>query len=409
MTNQEFSDEFDILYNNITSNKIPGLDEYEKSVFLTKAQSEILKEYFNARIDGSNNGFDGSQKRQYDFSKLIRVSTLFDINSYKERITPLEKIDRRSRVFLFPEDYFLSINEIISDDNYQYSVEPLRYDEYQRLILKPYSYPVKRAAWRLLSDKKNCNYIREYATDINGNKTTVDYTILSTWADQKRTLRVSISATQAATIDDSESVGTSKVVFQAKVGDYVDSKVRVMFNTGWDDELVYGVDITVTTLSSIGNVDDESILSVIQQAFDKVKEKQGSFNFDNDVSKAATHLDGLSLAEVPSRFRSFSESQGRTFRTEVIQLPYAEVIGRFKGDITYQLRYVKRPSPIILRDLDGVAIEGRTEETPCELPAQIHPEILERAVSIAKLAYQSGTTETLAGLQSRQKQNNNEQ
>ena len=83
MTNQEFSDEFDILYNNITSNKIPGLDEYEKSVFLTKAQSEILKEYFNARIDSSNNGFDGSQKRQYDFSKLIRVSTLFDINSYK--------------------------------------------------------------------------------------------------------------------------------------------------------------------------------------------------------------------------------------------------------------------------------------------------------------------------------------
>lgn len=37
MTLQEFSDEFDVLYNNIMSNQAPGLDEYEKSVFLTKA------------------------------------------------------------------------------------------------------------------------------------------------------------------------------------------------------------------------------------------------------------------------------------------------------------------------------------------------------------------------------------
>ena len=47
MTTQEFSNEFDVLYNNIMSNQAPGLDEYEKSVFLTKAQLEILKNYFN--------------------------------------------------------------------------------------------------------------------------------------------------------------------------------------------------------------------------------------------------------------------------------------------------------------------------------------------------------------------------
>jgi hypothetical protein len=37
MTTSEFSNQFDVLYNNITSNQAPGLDEYEKSVFLTKA------------------------------------------------------------------------------------------------------------------------------------------------------------------------------------------------------------------------------------------------------------------------------------------------------------------------------------------------------------------------------------
>ena len=49
MTTQEFSNEFDVLYNNIMSNQAPGLDEYEKSVFLTKAQNEILKNYFNPK------------------------------------------------------------------------------------------------------------------------------------------------------------------------------------------------------------------------------------------------------------------------------------------------------------------------------------------------------------------------
>ena len=70
MTTQEFSNEFDVLYNNIMSNQAPGLNEYEKSVFLTKAQSQLVNEYFNNRTDGfGGGGFDGSQKRQYDFLK----------------------------------------------------------------------------------------------------------------------------------------------------------------------------------------------------------------------------------------------------------------------------------------------------------------------------------------------------
>ena len=37
MKSEEFNNQFDVLYNNITSNQAPGLNEYEKSVFLTKA------------------------------------------------------------------------------------------------------------------------------------------------------------------------------------------------------------------------------------------------------------------------------------------------------------------------------------------------------------------------------------
>jgi hypothetical protein len=37
MTLQDFSTQFDILWNNVSSNQAPGLNEFEKSVFLTKA------------------------------------------------------------------------------------------------------------------------------------------------------------------------------------------------------------------------------------------------------------------------------------------------------------------------------------------------------------------------------------
>ncbi len=67
MTTQEFSNEFDVLYNNIMSNQAPGLDEYEKSVFLTKAQLEILKNYFKPKGKKYGQGIEEKAKRQIEF------------------------------------------------------------------------------------------------------------------------------------------------------------------------------------------------------------------------------------------------------------------------------------------------------------------------------------------------------
>lgn len=49
MTTQEFSIEFDILYNNLASNSAPPINEYEKSVVLTKAQSDIVLGLYSGR------------------------------------------------------------------------------------------------------------------------------------------------------------------------------------------------------------------------------------------------------------------------------------------------------------------------------------------------------------------------
>ena len=81
MTNSELSNEFDVLYNSITSNQAPGLDEYEKSVFLTKAQDEITKSYFNPKTNKTQEGFDGNEKRQIDFSMILR-SAVYDTVEY---------------------------------------------------------------------------------------------------------------------------------------------------------------------------------------------------------------------------------------------------------------------------------------------------------------------------------------
>ena len=58
MTTQEFSTEFDVLYNNIASNGAPSINEYEKYVFLTKAQNELIKAYFLKVSNKLQSGYD---------------------------------------------------------------------------------------------------------------------------------------------------------------------------------------------------------------------------------------------------------------------------------------------------------------------------------------------------------------
>ena len=150
MTTQEFSSEFDILYNNIMSNAAPGLNEYEKSVFLTKAQEEILKNYFNPKGNKYQEGFDDNEKRQIDFSGLATVIT---IPSYSN--SQYIKIDDRSLLFLMPNDMLFALNEVceITENNINrlVNVVPISFIEYSRLISKPYKRPLKNQCWRLIS------------------------------------------------------------------------------------------------------------------------------------------------------------------------------------------------------------------------------------------------------------------
>lgn len=144
MNHVEFSNGFDVLYNNIMSNAAPGINEYEKSVLLTKAQDEILKNYFNPQGNKYQEGFDGSAKRQIDFSGLISVA---DCTSQSGA-----GFDLRAKIYRMPEDVFLIINETLTTNTGVKQVVPISFDEYSRLMSKPYKEPLKYQAWRLVTE-----------------------------------------------------------------------------------------------------------------------------------------------------------------------------------------------------------------------------------------------------------------
>ena len=157
MTTTEFSNQFDLLYNNISSNQAPGLNEYEKSVFLTKAQDDIVKNYFQAESNGNTTkkGFDDSAIRQMDFSDLIMSKTLTEENEEPD-------VDPRALVYKISKDdrVYIIINESLYlmantggglKVNGIRQVIPIKYTEYMRLMSKPFKEPLKNTAWRIIT------------------------------------------------------------------------------------------------------------------------------------------------------------------------------------------------------------------------------------------------------------------
>ena len=196
MTTTEFSNQFDLLFNNISSNQAPGLNEYEKSVFLTKAQDEIVKNYFQAESNGNTvkKGFDDTAIRQMDFSDLIMSKTLEEENEEPD-VDPralVYKITKDDRVYIIiNESLYLMANN--KDGKLEVKgirqVVPIKYTEYMRLMSKPFKEPLKNMAWRIITKGREGDADVDKST---GDPTTVDSTVSSkveivvTTADKKK-------------------------------------------------------------------------------------------------------------------------------------------------------------------------------------------------------------------------------
>ena len=166
MTTREFSDSFDTLLNSYANKAAFGedtskadirLDEYEKSVLLTQAQDLVVKSYFYNNQNQQGQGFDDSERRQVDFSSLIKVATLTQSSAQTN------VFDDRGILFDMPKktsgstDVLFILNEklvcnTLDGKRKNYVVVPINYKEYDREMSKPYAQPLKKQAWRLFQN-----------------------------------------------------------------------------------------------------------------------------------------------------------------------------------------------------------------------------------------------------------------
>lgn len=353
MTTTEFSDQFDVLYNNITSNQAPGLNEYEKSVFLTKAQEEIIKNYFSPKGNPKQDGFDDSPKRQADFSSIIENLSLQPVNA-------TSRFDQRSLAYIMPSDLFISLNEQLMVGKTPITVVPISYQEYDRLMSKPYKYPPKYQAWRLITKNAAVN---STPSTSEGNYTLegTSYSLI-TKSDYGKPVRVIIRSTTGVSVPPVIEETPTSVTITMVIG-------KTMINNS-DQEV------------PINNTSRYWTVYLMQRGY------------TDDYLKPWNDTTGSLFPAIPiddnwptTTMYDVLNQGGSPAGTATI----AEIIGRFEDSPTYRIRYIKRPSPIILVSLNdiqnGLTIHGASAAQTSELPEELHEEILQRAVELAKIAW----------------------
>jgi len=150
MTILEFSNEFDIAYNSIATNSAPEIDLYEKSVYLTRAQLELVNQFFNPNGNKYRDGFEQSLKRRNDLNELVKGAlSVTEVNSS-------DGLEDNSQFFKVLDEVYMIIQEksfvTSSDtcvDKTYIKTKPVTHDEYNIQLDNPFKKPDKTVVWRL--------------------------------------------------------------------------------------------------------------------------------------------------------------------------------------------------------------------------------------------------------------------
>lgn len=150
MTVNEFSNEFDIAYNSIATNSAPGLDLYEKSVYLTRAQLELVNQYFNPNGNKYNDGFEQSLKRRNDLNELVKgalsvteVSSDDGLEDNSQFFKVLDEV-----YMIIQEKAYVTSSDTCVDKSY-INAKPITHDEYNQQKDNPFKEPDASVVWRL--------------------------------------------------------------------------------------------------------------------------------------------------------------------------------------------------------------------------------------------------------------------
>lgn len=161
MTLEEFSNEFDVLLNSYSDSEIFSeknlikLDEYEKSVFLTKAQEEIVLGLYNGTIKAP---FENTEEVRRYLANLICTESISD-STTESGLTKYSYIYDLS--LLDNPVWFITFEQVLLEDdtlecgNNRYaSVVPTTQDDLFNILKNPFKGPSKDRVLRLdiLSD-----------------------------------------------------------------------------------------------------------------------------------------------------------------------------------------------------------------------------------------------------------------
>ncbi len=146
MTVSEFREEFKILYDNISSNAAPGLDDYEISVYLTTAQLELVKKAYSGGKD--KEGFEGNERRRRELSQLVKAVSITPA-LYASGLKPYSMIATiPDMLYIVYEDAKLSSSDACINNSIV-GVVPVTHDEYRLGDENPFRKDSKRRVLRL--------------------------------------------------------------------------------------------------------------------------------------------------------------------------------------------------------------------------------------------------------------------
>lgn len=160
MTTTEFSKEFDVLINShpVAARTAADFDEYEKSVFLTEAQEQIVKALYN----GSVESFEKIEGDRRALDALIVTTSPEEVSGYTG-------LDSSSRFFQLPSDLWYITYEAVDlgDDDTCFSgatmVTPIRQDDWHRIRNNPFRQPNERRVVRLDNGSLIAELISKYS------------------------------------------------------------------------------------------------------------------------------------------------------------------------------------------------------------------------------------------------------
>ena len=174
MTRLEFSNQFDLLVSSYRRFKdfddrelldSIEFDEYEKSLFLTKAQEELVVSLYNGR-NSSLQGFEETEELRRYLSNLVEEAELSPIETSDGKPLGMES---NSKFFTLPENlWFITYESVllgsdkVCENHTIQDVYPVTQDEYHKIRKNPFRGANFRRALRLDLSDGNIEIISKY-------------------------------------------------------------------------------------------------------------------------------------------------------------------------------------------------------------------------------------------------------